>query len=74
MIPRPCALAVLVVGKKARGILGANPPRHGLTAESVTPGIAWGEKKADLPTRSKWQIGLLLWLKAARVQASAQHQ
>ena len=45
MIPRPCALAVLVVGKKARGILGANPPRHGLTAESVTPCIAWGEKK-----------------------------
>ena len=30
----------------------------------MTPGVAWGEKKTDLPTRSKWQIGLLLWLKA----------
>ena len=49
-------------------------PRHGLTAEGVTLGIAWGEKKTDLPTRSKWQIGLFLLLKAARVQASAQHQ
>ena len=25
-----------------------------------------GEKKTDLPTRSKWQIGLFLWLKPAR--------
>ena len=64
MIPRPCALAVLVVGKKARGILGANPPRHGLTAESVTP-VKRGEKKRPIcPLISKWQIGLLLGLKA----------
>ena len=33
-------------------------PRHGLTAEGVTPGVTWGENKAGLPTRSKWQIGL----------------
>ena len=28
-------------------------PRHGLTAEGVTLGIAWGEKKTDLPTQLK---------------------
>ena len=41
-------------------------PRHRLTAESVTPGVAWGEKKTDLPTNLKWQIGLFLWQKVAR--------
>ena len=41
-------------------------PSHGLAAGSVTPGVAWGKKKTDLPTSSKWQIGLLLWLKVAR--------
>ncbi len=49
-------------------------PRHGLTAEGVTLGIAWEKIKTDLPTNPKWQIGLFLLLKAARVQASAQHQ
>ena len=44
-------------------------PRHGLTAEGVTPGVAWGEKKTDLPTISKWQIGLGLWQKVARRDA-----
>ena len=33
-----------------------------------------GKNKTDLPTKSKWQIGLFLWQKTARVQASAQHQ
>ena len=28
-----------------------------------------GKNKTDLTTNSKWQIGLFLWLKAARVQA-----
>ncbi len=28
-------------------------PRHGLTAGSATPGVAWGEKKTDLPTQLK---------------------
>ena len=41
-------------------------PRHGLTAGSVTPGVAWGKKKTDLPTYSKWQIGLFLRLKPYR--------
>ena len=41
-------------------------PSHGLTAGSVTPGVAWGEKKTGLPTSSKWQIGLGLWQKPHR--------
>ncbi len=41
-------------------------PRHGLTAGSVTPGIARGETKTALPTRSKWQIGLGEWQKPYR--------
>ncbi len=41
-------------------------PSHGLAAGSVTPGKTRGEKKTGLPTSSKWQIGLLLWLKVAR--------
>ena len=52
----------------------ASLPRHGLTAEGVTPGRAWGEIKTDLPIGLKWQIGLDLWQKVARVQAAAQHQ
>ena len=28
-------------------------PRHGLTAGSVTPGVAWGEKKTGLLTQLK---------------------
>ena len=36
LIPWPSALAVLVAGKKARGILGVrNLPRHGLKTQSV---------------------------------------
>ena len=31
----------------------ASLPRHGLTAEGVTPGRAWGEIKTDLPTQLK---------------------
>ena len=30
------------------------------------PRCSSGRKKTDLPTNSKWQIGLLLWLKVAR--------
>ncbi len=41
-------------------------PSHGLTAGSVTPGVAWGETKTDLPTNPKWQIGLGLWQKPYR--------
>ena len=49
-------------------------PRHGLKAESV-PSMKPEEKnKTDLPIGLKWQIGLDLWQKVARVQAAAQHQ
>ena len=41
-------------------------PRHGLTAEGVTSGIARGEKKTDLPTNPTWQIGLVLCYKPYR--------
>ena len=41
-------------------------PRHGLTAGSVTLGVAWGENKARLPTSSKWQIRLGQWLNPYR--------
>ncbi len=38
LIPRPSILAVLVEGKKARGILEkTHLPRHGLTVEGVPP-------------------------------------
>ena len=41
MIPRPSILAVLVEGKKARGILEkTHLPRHGLTAGGVNSGVA----------------------------------
>ena len=41
-------------------------PSHGLKTESV-PSMKPEEKnKTGLPTISKWQIGLLLWLKVAR--------
>ncbi len=32
----------------------------------MTPVETWGENKTDLPTSSKWQIGLFLWQKVAR--------
>ena len=41
-------------------------PRHGLKTESV-PSMKPEEKtKTDLPTNSKWQIGLFLWHKPYR--------
>ena len=41
-------------------------PRHGLKTESVPLMKPEEKTKTDLPTNSKWQIGLLLWLKVAR--------
>ena len=66
-IPPPPALAVLVAIAQTLKHPRKHPlPRHGLTAGSVTPGVAWGEKKTDLPTYSKWQIGLGRRQKVAR--------
>ena len=70
MIPRPAALAVLVVGKKACGILEGNTPTvpriesRGCSLEGTK-----GKNETDLPTCSKWQIGLFLWLEVARRDA-----
>ena len=73
--PAFCPSGIGCGGLNLQASSGAShPPSHGLTAEGVTPGVAWGEKKTDLPTNSKWQIGLGLWQKVARVQAAAQHQ
>ena len=45
LIPRPSALAVLVAIAQTLKHPRRHPlPRHGLTAEGVTPGVAWGEK------------------------------
>ena len=44
-IPPPSALAVLVAIAQTLKHPRRHPlPRHGLTAEGVTPGVAWGEK------------------------------
>ena len=70
LIPRPAALAVLVVGKKACGILEGNTPTvpriesRGCSLEGTK-----GKNETDLPTCSKWQIGLFLWLEVARRDA-----
>ena len=37
------------------------PPRHGLTAEYFSWSKPKETTKTDLPTISKWQIGLFLW-------------
>ena len=47
-------------------LMAPHLPRHGLKAEGVTSGIARGEKKTDLPTNPKWQIGLVLCYKPYR--------
>ena len=59
MIPRPCALAVLVAGKKARGILGGKEPAAPrIESRKCDLCQSPGEKKTDSPTNLKWQIRL----------------
>ena len=50
------------------------PPRHGLTAEYFSWSKPKETTKADLPTISKWQIGLFLWQKVARRDAQRAQQ
>ena len=67
MIPRPCALAVLVEGKKAHGILGGKEPAAPrIDSRKCDLYKAWGEIKSDFPTCSKWQIRLGQWHKLYR--------
>ena len=63
----------------------AAPPRKGCNSgqyvRNKTPAVPWidsrecfpdgteGKNKTDLPSNLKWQIGLFLWLRVARVQA-----
>ena len=64
LIPRPSALAVLVVGKKVCGILEGNPPTAPrIENTECSLDETKGKNKTDLPTNPKWQIGLFLWLK-----------
>ena len=67
--PAPSPSGIGCGGLNLQASSGAPLPRHELTTEGVTPGVAWGEKKTDLPTSSKWQIGLLLWQEVARRDA-----
>ena len=50
------------------------PPRHGLTAEYFSWSKPKETTKTDLPTISKWQIGLFLWQKPARRDAQRAQQ
>ena len=42
------------------------PAEPRISSRKCDPRCSLGKKKTDLPTSSKWQIGLLLWLKVAR--------
>ena len=54
MIPRPCALAVLVAGKKASGILGGIPPAEPrIENTECSLDETKGKNKTDLPTQLK---------------------
>ena len=44
----------------------ATLPCHGLKTQNVSFDETNGKNKTDLPTNSKWQIGLFLWLKPYR--------
>ena len=65
--PPPSALAVLVEGKKAHGILGGKEPAAPrIDSRKCDLYKAWGEIKSDFPTCSKWQIRLGQWHKLYR--------
>ena len=54
MIPQSPALAVLVEGEKARGILGGKEPAAPrIDSRKCDPGKTWREKKTDLSTHLK---------------------
>ena len=51
--PAPYPSGIGCGGLNLQASSGAPLPRHELTTEGVTPGVAWGEKKTDLPTQLK---------------------
>ena len=53
MIPRPSALAVLVEGKKARGILGAIPAEPRIENRECDPRFSLGRNKDRLAHQLK---------------------
>ena len=70
MIPRPSALAVLVAGNKTlKHPRDKAPAAPRIENRECSLDETKGKNKTDLPTNPKWQIGLFLWQKVARVQA-----
>ena len=63
--PNPPKSCIQTCNRTAPAVL----PRHGLTAEYFSWSKPKETTKADLPTISKWQIGLFLWQKVARRDA-----
>ena len=67
MIPRPSALAVLVVGNKTlKHPRDKAPAAPRIENRECSLDETKGKNKTDLPTNPKWQIGLFLWLKPYR--------
>ena len=64
-IPPPSALAVLVAGNKTlKHPRDKAPAAPRIENRECSLDETKGKNKTDLPTNSKWQIGLFLWLKA----------
>ena len=67
LIPRPSALAVLVAGNKTlKHPRDKAPAAPRIENRECSLDETKGKNKTDLPTNSKWQIGLVLWQKVAR--------
>ena len=64
--PAPCPSGIGCDNLNPQTSSGAILPRHGLKVESVPSKEPKEKIKTDLPTRSKWQIGLCLWYKPYR--------
>ena len=69
--PAPCPSGIGCGNLNPQASSGATHlPCHGLKVESVPSKEPKGRIKTDLPTISKWQIGLFLWLKPYRGDAA----
>ena len=64
--PAPCPSGIGCGGLNLQASSKPTLPSYGLKTESVPSMKPEKKNKTDLPTNSKWQIGLFLWLKVAR--------
>ena len=64
--PAPCPSGIGCGGLNPQASSKPTLPSYGLKTESVPSMKPEKKNKTDLPTNSKWQIGLFLWLKVAR--------